>query len=262
MIEDLVDFKQSLEDGERDIISSIGELNSALKEITYNKSPATFIMLHYEPSRDKRIIDFRSRLKNILGDALHIAGKDEVGLENLFLRMQKFILNIREDSVMRKKVLDVRNWQRFSAMEKYLEDDTQKQYYEDSQSLSGGEKAKLAYTILASAIAYQFNISGTGDTDRSFRFAIVDEAFSKVDPENSVYAMDLFEKLKLQLMVVTPDDKINIVENYIHSVHFTANNGRTSSLYNLTMEEYEERKKEYDEPDKQKSDLPQVTQTT
>ncbi|MBN2443448.1 MAG: hypothetical protein JXJ04_18950 [Spirochaetales bacterium] len=250
MIEDLVDFKQSLENGERDILNSIEELNSALKDIQYNKSPPTYIILHNEPTRDKMIIQFRAHLKNILGDARPMANRDEAALENLFLRMQKFILEIREDSVVRKKVLDVRNWQRFSVIEKFSEDHTEKQYYEDSQSLSGGEKAKLAYTILASAIAYQFNISGTGDTDRSFRFAIVDEAFSKVDPDNSIYAMDLFKKLKLQLMVVTPDDKINIVENYIHSVHFVSNNGRTSSLYNLTIEEYEEKKKEFPQGNK------------
>jgi len=55
----------------------------------------------------------------------------------------------------------------------------------------------LAYTILASAIAYQFGIRNRNADKKSFRFAVVDEAFSKVDPENAVYAMELFKQLNL-----------------------------------------------------------------
>lgn len=245
MIEDLVNFRQSLEDAENEIKKSIDELNSALGEIEYNKSPSTYIILHYEPARDNAILTFKGQLKNILGNVLDLANRDEGALEKLFSNMQRFILQLQEDNYKRKKLLDVRNWLNFSAIERFREDDKEKQFYQDSQSLSGGEKAKLAYTILASAIAYQFNISGEGSHHRSFRFAIVDEAFSKVDPENSVYAMDLFKKLELQLMVVTPLDKINIVEDYIKAVHFVESDGQRSSLYNMTLEEYREKKKEF-----------------
>jgi uncharacterized protein YPO0396 len=72
---------------------------------------------------------------------------------------------------------------------------------------------------------------------------VVDEAFSKVDPENARFAMELFKQLNLQLMVVTPLDKINIVEKYIHSVHYVENkHRRNSAIYDLTMEEYYDRK--------------------
>ena len=40
-------------------------------------------------------------------------------------------------------------------------------------------------------------------------------------------------------MVVTPLDKINIVEKFIHSVHYTENKNRQhSAVYDLTLEEY------------------------
>lgn len=35
--------------------------------------------------------------------------------------------------------------------------------------------------------------------------------------------MELFKNLKLQLLVVTPRDKINVIEPYISSCHFVAN---------------------------------------
>ena len=138
---------------------------------------------------------------------------------------------------------DVRNWLEFGAIEKHRLDESPKRYYDDSQGLSGGEKAKLAYTILASAIAYQFGINQKGEQARSFRFVVVDEAFSKVDPENALFAMELFKQLNLQLMVVTPLDKINIVEKFIHSVHYTENKNRqNSAVYDLTIQEYLARK--------------------
>ncbi|MBN2532534.1 MAG: AAA family ATPase [Spirochaetales bacterium] len=243
MLEDMVHFNESLGEGEKDIKESISELNNVLKGIDYNKVPATYIVLNSEESRNSMIKEFRSSLKNILGDAFKLAARDEEELEHTFKKMQKLILDLNEDTNKRKKVLDVRNWLRFSATERYKEDSSEKQFYEDSQSLSGGEKAKLAYTILASAIAYQFGIQGNENPDRSFRFAIVDEAFSKVDPENSIYAMELFNKMELQLMLVTPLDKINLTENYIHSVHFVESGGGIrSNLYNLTLEEYKEKK--------------------
>jgi uncharacterized protein YPO0396 len=71
----------------------------------------------------------------------------------------------------------------------------------------------------------------------------VDEAFSKLDPEKSQFLMEFCAQLNLQLLVVTPLDKINIAEPYIHAVHFVEiKNKKSSILYNLTMDEYYERK--------------------
>ena len=121
-----------------------------------------------------------------------------------------------------------------------------KQFYNDSASLSGGEKAKLTYTILASAIAYQFALDKKDSG--SFRFVIIDEAFSKSDAANSEYAMKLFKQLDLQVMVVTPLDKINIVEDYISSIHMTENkNTDDSRLISMTIEKYKEQSEKTEE---------------
>ncbi len=76
---------------------------------------------------------------------------------------------------------------------------------------------------------------------------MVDEAFSRVDPENATYAMELFRTLQLQLMVVTPLDKINIrVEDYVRAVHYVELRDRKrSAVYTMTLEVYRDRKREY-----------------
>ena len=53
----------------------------------------------------------------------------------------------------------------------------------------------------------------------------------------------LFEQLNLQLLIVTPLQKIHIIEPFVNSVGFVHNeDGRLSLLRNLSIEEYREEK--------------------
>jgi uncharacterized protein YPO0396 len=51
--------------------------------------------------------------------------------------------------------------------------------------------------------------------------------------------MRLFTKLNLQLLIVTPLQKIHVIEPFVSSVGFVTNeDGRESKLRNLSIEEY------------------------
>ena len=50
------------------------------------------------------------------------------------------------------------------------------EHYRDSDGKSGGQKEKLAYTILAASFAYQFGLEWGAEKSRDFRFAVIDEA--------------------------------------------------------------------------------------
>ena len=52
----------------------------------------------------------------------------------------------------------MRNWFTFSASERWREDDREHEHYTDSGGKSGGQKEKLAYTVLAASLAYQFGL--------------------------------------------------------------------------------------------------------
>ncbi|MGB1242077.1 MAG: SbcC/MukB-like Walker B domain-containing protein, partial [Chitinophagales bacterium] len=239
LIFDIANFKTALENKESVILDSIEQINDSLRGIDFNSNPLTYIELDIQKSRDIAIREFKQMLRDAMPDPAKLIKGDEQELEHSFQKIKKIIEELSANELWRKKVTDVRNWLEFAAIERYREDNVQRQYYADSQALSGGEKAKLAYTILASAIAYQFGIRHEDARNRSFRFAVVDEAFSKVDPENSIYAMELFKQLNLQLMVVTPLDKINLAEPYIHSVHYVQNkNKRNSKVFDLPMKVY------------------------
>ena len=240
---DITDFSTRLDSGRTQIVQGIGELNKSLKTIPYSKNPPTYIKLEHRFTNDIQIKEFQGLLLAAIPDSASVFNKGEDSEFEDFKKIKTLISYLKENDQRRKKVLDVRQWFIFAAIEYYQNDNAQKQYYEDSASLSGGEKSKLTYTILASAIAFQFGI--TSGSPRSLRLVIIDEVFSKVDIDNSCYAMELFKQIGLQMILVTPMDKINIVEDYISSMHITEKkNDNTSRLLEITIERYKQEKEE------------------
>src|SRR5690606_5213906 len=172
--------------------------------------------------------------------------EDEQYSEQKFLQVKAIIERFRGregqtelDQRWTRKVTDVRNWFVFSASERWREDDTEHEHYTDSGGKSGGQKEKLAYTVLAASLAYQFGLEWGAQRSRSFRFVAIDEAFGRGSDESTRYGLDLFKKLNLQLLIVTPLQKIHVIEPYVSSVGFVHNeDGRNSLLRNLSIEEY------------------------
>ena len=117
----------------------------------------------------------------------------------------------------------MRNWFIFSASERWREDDTEYENYTDSGGKSGGQKEKLAYTILAASLAYQFKLDWGTARSKTFRFVVIDEAFGRGSDESTRFALELFRRLGLQLLIVTPLQKIHVIEPYVSAVGFVDN---------------------------------------
>ncbi|MEA3410162.1 MAG: ATP-binding protein [Pseudomonadota bacterium] len=241
-------FQARLDREQREIGDKIATINRSLREIEY--SPGTYVRLRQDRTQDPEIRDFQSQLRQVLSGALD---EEDLYTEAKFLQVKAVIdrFNGREglvdlDRRWTRKVTDVRNWFAYSASERYREDDQEKEFYSDTAGKSGGQKEKLAYTILASALAYQFGLEWGETRSRSFRFVVIDEAFGRGSDESTRYALKLFEKLDLQLLIVTPLQKIHVIEEYINAVHFVHNEGGHDSIIrNLSVEEYREEKKRF-----------------
>jgi uncharacterized protein YPO0396 len=68
---------------------------------------------------------------------------------------------------------------------------------------------------------------------------VIDEAFSRGSEESTRYALRLFTRLGLQLMIVTPLQKIHVIEPHVSSVGFVDNlSGAHSRLQGLTITEF------------------------
>ena len=53
----------------------------------------------------------------------------------------------------------------------------------------------LAYTILASALVYQFGLEWGRGTSCNFRLAMIDEAFGRGSDASTQYGLELFKRL-------------------------------------------------------------------
>ncbi|MDR1883577.1 MAG: hypothetical protein LBR26_12470 [Prevotella sp.] len=241
-IDDIRVFDVKLDTHSKQINNKIKEINRHLREIEFNKG--TYIELSSDRNPDKEISDFKKSLKDCYADILDTSDaytEDRFNLVKAFL--DRFKSNDTKDIEWTKKVTDVRNWYLFSASEKYMDDDSEKEFYSDTAGKSGGQKEKLAYTILASALAYQFGLSFGEPRSKSFRFVVIDEAFGRGSDISAQFGLELFKKLNLQILVITPLQKINIIENYINTVHIVSNTeGNNSEIQFLTTEEYKREK--------------------
>ena len=77
--------------------------------------------------------------------------------------------------------------------------------------------------MLAASLAYQFGLEWGAARSRSFRFVVIDEAFGRGSDESARYGLELFAQLNLQLLIVTPLQKIHIIEPFVSSVGFVHN---------------------------------------
>lgn len=229
------------------IKENIQHLNDSLKEIDFKSRPQTFIQLVALNKVSDEVREFRNLLDKARPNIVEI---DRVidGRKNHFINNILPFIERLDKEEWRKKVMDVRSWFSYKAEEFYKETGQKFKTYEAMGQLSGGEKAQLTFTILGSAIAYQFGLTryNQGLESKSFRFIAIDEAFKAQDEDKARYLINLCKQLYLQFLVVTPSDNIHIVENDISFVHFVERKEeRHSWLYDMPIEQFQEEKVNY-----------------
>lgn len=242
-IREVANFQSQLARERETIKERIAQINESLTQIDYN--PGRYISLEAQITSDADIREFQTELRTCTEGAL--SGSDAAQYSEVkFLQVRRIIERFRGreehsdlDRRWTAKVSDVRNWFVFAASERWREDDSEHEHYADSGGKSGGQKEKLAYTVLAASLAYQFGLEWGAIRSRSFRFVVIDEAFGRGSDESAQYGLQLFAQLNLQLLIVTPLQKIHIIEPFVAGVGFVHNeDGRCSVLRNLSIEEY------------------------
>lgn len=244
-IREVANFQSQLNRERDEIRERIELINQSLNEIDYVEG--RYIVLENQVTTDADIRNFQIELRACTEGTL-TGSDDEQYSEQKYLQVRSIIERFRgregtadADRRWTARVTDVRNWFLFAASERWRADDTEYDHYSDSGGKSGGQKEKLAYTILAASLAYRFGLEWGEQRSRSFRFVVIDEAFGRGSDDSADYGLRLFKKLNLQLLIVTPLQKIHIIEPYVSSVGYVANpNGAASQLQNLTIEEYRE----------------------
>jgi uncharacterized protein YPO0396 len=239
------DFRMFFENWADTIKDNIRHLNESLRGIDFSDSPITYIQIVAPNKISDEVKEFRSLLQNAIPNFREVDKSIDGRKNHFFNHIEPLITKLSKDE-WRKRVMDVRTWFTYRAEEFYRENNHKFKTYENMGSLSGGEKAQLTYTILGSAIAYQFGLTKDGLQSDSFRFIAIDEAFKAQDEKKAKYLITLCKQLHLQLLVVTPSDNIHIVENDISFVHFVERKDeRHSWLWDMPIEQFKKEKEKF-----------------
>ena len=237
LIGDMAMFSTKLKQHQKDIEARIQTVNTALKSIAFSKGTHVQIVARNKSASDETAA-FRAELKACLAGGLNPTAEDRI---RIFDRIRELIAKFEKDDPWMRRVTDVRNWLEFGVQEYADADGSKLNYYAASTGKSGGQKTKLAFTILASAITAQYGLAGASADSPTFRLVIIDEAFARTDEANSDRALKLFQSLGLQLMVVSPfDAKSRIVEDYVDSFHLAVNpDDNNSHIRQASRAEYD-----------------------
>lgn len=237
------DFRMFFENWSDSIRENIRLLNDALREIDFrDKDFKTYIQIVAPHRTSDEVKEFRNLLNNAIPNIREIEASIDGRKNHFYNNIEPLIAKLDTED-WRKRVMEVRSWFSYKAEEFYKETNAKFKTYENMGQLSGGEKAQLTYTILGSAIAYQFGLTKEGLQSNSFRFIAIDEAFKSQDEDKARYLITLCKQLHLQLLVVTPSDNIHIVENDISFVHFVERKEEKYSwLYDMPIEQFKEEK--------------------
>jgi uncharacterized protein YPO0396 len=247
-IRDIAGFSAQLHKQERLIRDRVETINGSLVGIDYN--PDRYIRLVPDQTPNLEVREFRAQLRactdNVVGtDGDRYSEEKFVQVKAIIDRFKGREGTTDVDRAWTRRVTDVRQWFVFSASERWRSDDSEHESYTDSAGKSGGQKEKLAYTILAASLAYQFKLDWGVTKSKSFRFVVIDEAFGRGSEQSTRYALTLFTRLGLQLLIVTPLQKIHVIEPHVSAVGFVDNpHGNFSRLQGLSIEEYRRRRQE------------------
>jgi len=196
----------------------IAQVNGALRQLEYSSD--SYVEIDVRERGEQAVAGFKKRLRDILGMGMQ---NDDAARFGLFERIRELIEELKKPEYI-KLVADSRNWLDFGIRECRRADGSEVDYFDSSQGKSGGQKAKLAFTILAASLCAQYGLAGQTDSVEGFRLVVIDEIFARTDEGNSRRALDLFRSMGFQLLLAAPwEAKVRIAETYVDNYHLAIN---------------------------------------
>lgn len=214
----------------------IAQVNAALKDLEY--APDSYVEVDVRERGEQAVTVFRKQLREILGMGIQADDDARMGL---FQKIRELVEALKKPE-WTKLVADSRNWLDFGVRECRRADGSEIDYFDSSQGKSGGQKAKLAFTILAASLCAQYGLADDHNALNGFRLVVIDEVFARTDEPNSRRALNLFRSMGFQLILAAPwEAKVRIAEPYVDNYHLAVNpEHHSSTIRRASREAYEE----------------------
>ena len=204
----------------RRISEQIDRVNTGLGAVEFNRG--TRLTLRANPRSLAAVSELTDIVKAI---SRRIA---EVGLgdKKAILDQYADILRLRnrlasgtpEDRAWTRDALDVRNRFTFDCAEWDVAHDELIRTHSNAGDNSGGEQEKLMAFCLAGALSFNLANPDSDDNKPVFAQLMLDEAFSKSDPQFASQALQAFRKFGFQLVIVATVQNATTIQPYIDGV--------------------------------------------
>jgi uncharacterized protein YPO0396 len=242
--QNLAALSSYLNDARKAILARMDLVNDSLRQVPFNVSENLRTYLHIQP-RDRQLPEVRQFKQDIVSALSHAWVEDREFAEARFIELRRLVDKLAsqepEHRRWRDAVLDVRQHVEFIGHE-YDEDGQEIQVHQSGAGLSGGQRQKLATTVLAAALRYQLGGSDTGVP--LYASVVLDEAFDKADNEFTALAMNIFTNFGFQMIVATPLKSVMTLEPFIGGACFVdIRERKTSSVLLIEYDDERQRLK-------------------
>lgn len=204
----------------RRISDQIARVNTGLGSVEFNRG--TRLTLRATP----RHLTAVSELTEIVRAISRRIAEVGLGDKQAILDQYADILRLRnrlastapEDKAWTRDALDVRNRFTFDCAEWDVRSEELIRTHSNAGDNSGGEQEKLMAFCLAGALSFNLASPESSDNKPVFAQLMLDEAFSKSDPQFAQQALQAFRKFGFQLVIVATVQNATTIQPYIDSV--------------------------------------------
>lgn len=224
------DFVAHLNDQINKIKDLIRELNSHLKNRPFHQEMYSFEMMPNPELKDiLELVEAYTRLDQAnVGTLFDIQHQGENAHREALNKIHDVLSDEGESSLLQ----DYRNFYNFELVVKDLDGNRKTTLTQRIKTGSGGEHQVPFYVAMAAALGatYRLKEGGDGQAVGGMSLSVFDEAFNKLDSENTVTSLGFMSDLGLQTIIAAPDEKYSLLSSCMDTIINVCRDGRVVDL--------------------------------
>lgn len=224
------DFVAHLNDQINKIKDLIRELNSHLKNRPFHKEMYSFEMMPNPELKDiLELVEAYTRMDQAnVGSLFDIHHDTDTGHRDALAKIHEVLKNEGESTLLQ----DYRNFYNFELVVKDLEGNRKTTLTQRIKTGSGGEHQVPFYVAMAAALGatYRLKEGSDGRAVGGMSLSVFDEAFNKLDSENTVTSLGFMTDLGLQTIIAAPDEKYSLLSSCMDTIINVCRDGRVVDI--------------------------------
>ncbi|NVK41764.1 MAG: hypothetical protein HWE39_11030 [Oceanospirillaceae bacterium] len=224
------DFVAHLNDQIDKIKELIRELNAHLKNRPFHKEMYSFEMMPNPELKDiLELVEAYTRMDQAnVGSLFDMKHDGDRPHRNALEKIHDVLKDEGESSLLQ----DYRNFYNFELVVKDLDGNRKTTLTQRIKTGSGGEHQVPFYVAIAAAMGatYRLREGADGKPLGGMSLSVFDEAFNKLDSENTMTSLAFMSDLGLQTIIAAPDEKYSLLSSCMDTIVNVCRDGRVVDI--------------------------------